>query len=161
VSSPESRSLARKSASSRKSAFTLPELLTVITISALLMMATFGAISRARVMARRAKCEAQLRQLVSAWEQYYSTYGKWPRRVDGRTVDTTVSNLRPIFDAKDADNEYGVVFLNFTGTEDFKDPWGTPYRLTFDSVRSTGSQDRNKTAFETTVALPVRETLNP
>ena len=80
---------------------------------------------------------------------------------DGRTVDTTVSNLRPIFDAKDADNEYGVVFLNFTGTEDFKDPWGTPYRLTFDSVRSTGSQDRNKTAFETTVALPVRETLNP
>ena len=96
----------------KKNGFTLPELLTVITIIALLMMATFGAISRARVMARRAKCEAQLRQLVSAWEQYYSTYGKWPRRVDGRTVDTTASNLRPISDSKDADNEYGVRWKN-------------------------------------------------
>ena len=146
----------------RKSAFTLPELLTVITILSLLMMASFGSLARARALAKRAKGETQLRELVSAWQQYFTTYEAWPRSLAGQTISASASTLSPLIDPDDSDNEYGIVFYNFSGTGSFDDPWGNPYRLKFGSVRTGGSsQDRSTTAFETTVALPRRMTLLP
>lgn len=145
----------------RENGFTLPELLTVIAIIALLMMASFGALNRARELGKRAKSEAQLRELVSAWQQYYVTYGSWPDSLDGqKDVEANATSLSPLYNPEDANNEYGVVFLNFDGSGGFKDAWGTPYSLSFDSASGSGD-DRNNTAFETTVALPRRVSVLP
>lgn len=147
--------------------FTLPELLTVIAIIALLMMASFGSLRRARELAKRTKAEAQLRELVNAWEQYFVTYGKWPSSLDGqKNVTTTANNLKPITDPSDSNNNLGIVFLNFEPTardhSEFRDPWGKAYRLSFESSRrQSGNDDRSTTAFEATVALPRRFTMMP
>ena len=144
----------------RKNGFTLPELLTVITIIALLMMASFGALTRARVLAKRAKGEAQLRELVNAWQQYYVTYGQWPSSIrPGQVVIANGSTLKPLTDPNDSNNKYGVVFFNFDGTGAFNDPWGNAYQIAFEA--SASGSDRNTTAFETSVALPRRYTLFP
>lgn len=140
--------------------FTLAELLTVVTIIALLMMASFGALSRARVLAKRTKAEAQLRELVNAWQQYYVTYGQWPSSIrPGQTVIANSSTLSPLINPNDSNNKYGVVFFNFDGTGAFNDPWGNAYQLGFEA--SAAGSDRNTTAFETTVALPRRFTMLP
>jgi prepilin-type N-terminal cleavage/methylation domain-containing protein len=144
----------------RTSGFTLPELLTVIAIIALLMMASFGALSRARELGKRAKSEAQLRELVNAWQQYYVTYGKWPSRLNGQDdVEANATTLAPLTDPDDSDNEYGVVFLNADISGKLLDAWGNAYRLSFES--SSSGNDRNKIVFETSVALPRRISLMP
>lgn len=136
----------------RKSGFSLPELLVVIAIIGLLMTASFGSMARAREQAKRTKAEAQLRELVNAWQQYYTTYGKWPWTGER---DTTAATLDPIVNPDSPNNDFGLVFFNFSGTGAFNDPWGTPYRLTF-GVPGNGDSERNLTTFETTVALPRR-----
>lgn len=145
-----------------KRGFTLPELLTVITIIALLMMASFGALSRARELARRAKGEAQIRQLVSAWQQYYITYGSWPNNLAGQDkVAVSANNMKALIDPNDGNNPYGIVFFNFSDTGDFTDPWGTIYRLKFGANTSSTSGGRSTTYYETSVALPQRRTIMP
>lgn len=144
-----------------KAGFTLPELLTVVTIIALLMMASFGALTRARVLAKRTKAEAQLRELINAYEQYYATYGDWPSFIQaGRAVDVDSKILRPLTDPNyTSENPRGIVFLNINHTDEFLDPWKGKYKLMFETGTSGG--DRNKTAFEATVALPRRFTMAP
>lgn len=141
--------------------FTLPELLTVVTIIALLMMASFGALTRARVLAKRTKAEAQLRELINAYEQYYATYGDWPSFIQtGHALKVNSNVLRPLTDPNyAAENPSGIVFLNINHTDEFLDPWKRPYELMFETGKSGG--DRNKTAFEATVALPRRFTMLP
>lgn len=142
--------------------FTLAELLAVMLIISLLMTASFGSLFRARELAKRAKAEAELREMVNAWGQYYTTYWKWPASVgNGREVDVTANLLAPLTDPANGDNKYGIVFLNFSGTGAYTDPWGGTYRLTFRSPRSSGSgsNDRSMTIQEATVALPGRITV--
>lgn len=139
--------------------FTLPELLAVVCIIALLMTASFGALARARKMAKETKAEVQLRELVNAWTQYYTTYEEWPSNMEGaRDVDATAVLLAPLTDAKHADNPYGIVFLNYSGTGSYRDPWGQIYRLSTSSGSGGSSSGRDKgiTTLETTVALPRR-----
>ncbi len=133
--------------------FTLPELMTVICIVALLMTASFGAMSKARELAKKAKASAQLRELVNAWTQYLTTYKEWPNGLSGATDQEVSDNLlAPLIDA--GENELGIVFLNYTpGAGSYNDPWGEPYRLSFGMKRNENS-DRNKTAYETTISLP-------
>lgn len=140
----------------RASAFTLPELLTVIAIVALLMTASVGSLNRARALAKRTKAEVQLRELVNAWKQYYTTYGEWPASISqGRFTPATAQLLAPITNPENSDNKDGIVFFNYSGSGDMVDPWNTPFRLSFGTVDSDG--DRFLTTFETTVALPRRE----
>lgn len=139
--------------------FTLPELLAVVCIIALLMTASFGALARARKMARITKAEVQLRELVNAWTQYYTTYEEWPSNMEGaRDVDATAVLLGPLTDANHGDNPYGIVFLNYSGTGPYRDPWGQIYRLSTSSGSGGSSSGRDKgvTILETTVALPRR-----
>lgn len=135
-----------------RSGFSLPELLVVVAIIGLLMAASFGSMARAREQAKRTKAEAQLRELINAWQQYYTTYGSWPWNGER---ETTAATLDPIVNPDNNNNKFGVVFFNHSGRGPLNDPWGTPYRLTFGVPNST-DQDRNLTTFETTVALPRR-----
>ncbi len=132
-----------------RSGFTLIELMTVICILALLMTASFGSLRKARELAKKAKAETQLRELVNACSEYFVTYNQLPIE-NARDMEVNASLLEPLTSADG--NTYGIVFLNFSGTGNYNDPWGSPYRIT--TGVSSASADRFTTVQEATIALP-------
>ncbi len=64
---------------SRSAAFTLIELLTVITIIAILMAMLFPMIGQAKESARQRKADGDLRIIVQATQQYNVEYGQFPQ----------------------------------------------------------------------------------
>lgn len=151
------------------SGFTLTELLVVIGMIAILMGMISTGLLQARRNAKRAKAQAELRSLVSAWGQWYQLYGpetdfKWPSAVNGKTdLDMDADNLGPVIDSANRDNPKGLVFLNVSiertaRNQDRKylDPWGNPYRMDFDvSDKDLGSVFK----ITSSVYLPNRDML--
>lgn len=135
----------------KRDGFTLIELMTVICILALLMMASFGSLRKARELAKKAKAETQLRELVNAIHEYFITYDELPIE-NARDMEVNASALEPLTTADG--NAHGIVFLNFSGTGYYEDPWGSPYRIT--TGTSGSSSDRFSTTQEATIALPRR-----
>jgi prepilin-type N-terminal cleavage/methylation domain-containing protein len=67
-----------KSHESRRDAFTLIELLTVIAIIAVLMSLLFAVVNKAKDSARRAVAKNDLVQIAAAVNAYYNDYGVYP-----------------------------------------------------------------------------------
>ena len=139
----------------RRAAFTLAELLTVIAIAAIILTMISGAMVAARNHAKRARAEAQLRDLTKAWMQYWMVYTNWPASVSGQTdVEMTYSTISPLFAAG---NPRAIPFISIklNSGERYLDPWKNVYKLSF--LQSDLSKTTNAAAMHISVALPNRD----
>lgn len=130
----------RSKMKSPRSGFTLVEMLVVTAMIGLLMTVCAMSAQKARTLARKTKAEGEMREMVNAWLQYQAFYGKWPEKAKGKIdVDATQELLDPISNASSSDNPLGVVFFGVTlpAGQKFCDPWGTPYRISFDKEAET------------------------
>lgn len=73
-----SRSWRKRQQAARRSAYTLVELLVVVTIIGILLALLMPAIQAARESARRAQCADHLKQLALACHSFHSIHGKFP-----------------------------------------------------------------------------------
>ncbi len=131
-----------------RAAFTLIEMMMVIALASILMAMLASSLIQARNHARKTKAEAQLREMASAFIQFYNTYGDWPSGVKGQTdVEISEELLDPLTASDNGENPLGTIFLNKTFTEVEKeksrrlhggvlylDPWDEPYRMSFQTV---------------------------
>ncbi|MEZ6117962.1 MAG: DUF1559 domain-containing protein [Pirellulaceae bacterium] len=70
-----------------RSAFTLTELLVVISIVAILILLVVPAINFARESARRSQCMSNMKRIVFAVQNYERTYGSFPVAVPSCTAE--------------------------------------------------------------------------
>ena len=137
-------------ASNRKQrpAFTLIELLVVIGIIAILAGILLPAIRSTMLKGERVRAQSDVKGIANAWKSYWSEYGRWPTNT---TVSVTedratgivmtinyVGLLNTRFFDYAADNPKRIKFYEFSpeqldSTTNFIDPWGTPYKLLFDT----------------------------
>ncbi len=83
-------------------AFTMLELLVVITVIAILLGMLYGAIRTVSRYSRETITRGELANIEAAWKQYYSCYHSWPtNNVDGGTTFTQPTNT-------DADVAYEI-----------------------------------------------------
>jgi prepilin-type N-terminal cleavage/methylation domain-containing protein len=71
------------SRSSSRSAFTLLELLIVITIIAILSGLILMMVGKVQVAAKQAKAKSEVKQLEKAFVAYHDEYGEWPKGIMG------------------------------------------------------------------------------
>jgi prepilin-type N-terminal cleavage/methylation domain-containing protein len=141
----------------RRQAFTLVELLAVLTIAGILMTAVIGAYTQARRHAKIARAQTELRELLKAWSLYYQTYGAWPAGYDTTTKDMSYAALQPLFASG---NDKGIPFLSIatnSASGNYVDPWGKPYQVTF----KIQSGVKNETALRISVSFPNSERNRP
>ena len=123
--------------SKTSAAFTLVELLVVISIIAILAGLSFPAVSGAMDSAKKTQAKSNAVQIATAVTAYEMEYGKLPT-FTGITVDKT------LMDILTTNNSRGIVFLEAQawkkgkgGTNDagYCDPWSsnTPYSIALDA----------------------------
>jgi prepilin-type N-terminal cleavage/methylation domain-containing protein len=74
----DSNGITRQTRRARRPAFTLVELLTVITIIGILMGLITGAVIMARAAARRAAIQTEINELGTSLKKYYDQFGDYP-----------------------------------------------------------------------------------
>ena len=138
----------------RLSAFTLIELIIVITLIAILIGLLFPAINGAQKQAKKVQAKNDLVQIVTAVNAFYTEYGKYPTNA---TTDVTYGpggsptengglfnelqglsntfNTRKIVfinppNAKDQNNPRSGIRVSTGG---YYDPWGTEYAVAMDA----------------------------
>lgn len=133
-------------------AFTVIELLVVITVIAILIALLFPAFNAVQDQAKRTQAKNDLTQIATAVNAFYTEYGKYPLVTadttygpGGTTNDLLFNELRAISATQNARQ---IVFISPPDVKDtssprsginggqFYDPWGTPYE-----VRIDGSYD--------------------
>ena len=123
--------------SKKSTAFTLVELLVVISIIAILAGLSFPAVNGALDSAKKTHAKSNAVQIAAAVSAYEMEYGKLPT-FTGTTVDQTLVGILT------ASNSRGIVFLEAPawkkgkgGTNDkgYCDPWSsnTPYSIALDT----------------------------
>ncbi|MBX7259298.1 MAG: prepilin-type N-terminal cleavage/methylation domain-containing protein [Candidatus Hydrogenedentes bacterium] len=133
-----------------KRGFTLIEMLVVIGILAILIGILLPAIRSVMEKAERVQAKADAQRIVKGWKAYRNQYGRWPSATDESSTGSIMSsNFVRILNARyyqtgltgpDAtpDNPMAIQFVEISGNSidtrwNFVDPWGTPYRVSFDA----------------------------
>ena len=131
--------------SRRPGAFTLIELLIVISIIAILAGLAFPAVQGALGQGRKAQARNDVNQLAAAIKAYQLEYGRLPST--GSSGDTANADNRTVVGALIQSNAQlnprGIVFFEpktakgnkaGIGTDNtFYDPWGMPYAISLDT----------------------------
>ena len=109
-------------------AFTLVELLVVISIIALLVGLLFPAVQSALRKAEAAKAKSTLLSVATALKAYDREYSGWPSGVSSTPRNMTTNLFG---------NPRGIVFLDVAikdidSSGNILDPWKNPYRVAFD-----------------------------
>ena len=123
--------------SKTSAAFTLVELLVVISIIAILAGLSFPAVNGAMDSAKKTQAKSNAVQIAAAVSAYEVEYGKLPT-LTGTTVDKT------FVDILTTNNSRGIVFLEAqawkkgkggTNSVGYCDPWSsnTPYSIALDA----------------------------
>lgn len=112
----------------KRRGFTLIEMLVVIAMIGLLMTMVAGALVQARQSARKARAEAQLRELLAAWVQYY-IHADNPALPSAGGLSMTDVAMQPLMGGG---NDSDLVLIDAVLREKaYRDPWGTPYEVQF------------------------------
>lgn len=118
------------------SAFTLIEMLIVITIIGILAGLLTTAVAAAMRKARETRASAEARQVATAWERYYAEYSVWPSGLGGTEgsafdVAENCTNMLSGADVPANANPKKICFFQ-TLSKDLKDPWRRSYRYMLD-----------------------------
>lgn len=122
-----------------RAAFTLVEMLVVITILGVLMAMMVPAAGLIMKRAKIANTKSDASIVVTSMGKYHAEYNRWPSTYPVRdTTDSDwVAMMAPKPDTSEKDNFKGIVFfepgggaLNAAGA--FVDTWGRPFRFRLD-----------------------------
>lgn len=119
---------------SKRSGFTLVEMLVVISIIALLAGLLFPAVGSAIRTAKRTRARNEVQGLVAAFQAYYTEFGYWPTNTT-ESLQVTTNTFQ---------NARGVIFYDFALKDVdmlsgfYQDPWKHSYwfRVDHDYNRS-------------------------
>ena len=118
----------------RRSAFTLVEMLVVITMIGLLMTMVTVGLARARRAAQIARAETQLREILAACGEYLMLNHQAPPGVGSGWVEVGGGMLDELI-TPDAN---GFVYLSVSPSQlkngQYLDPWGLPYMVKLNSA---------------------------
>ena len=125
-----------------RQAFTLIELLIVISIIAILASLAFPAVNGALDSAKKAQAKNAAVQIATAVTAYETEYGRLPL-TNATTVSKAMMDVLTGIDTSAANNPRGIVFMEATewrkgkgGTNDkgYCDPWGNTntYQIAMD-----------------------------
>jgi len=135
----------RPTAASHRRAFTLLELLAVITIIALLTGLALGGGHRANEAGRVARAKVELALLAAALADYHRIHGDFPQTSDGARLLQSLIGQRDPLNAPVTTRSL-IELAHFTTAESrdpfadesavLIDPWGRPYRYAYKSEAS-------------------------
>ncbi len=136
-----------------RAAFTLIELLIVITIIAILAAVAVPVGNKVIIAARKASAKNDCVQLVNSIKMFYTEYNRYPVAGGGAgegPFDTNRQLMDVLMNNRNSPevaemNPRGIAFFEpskiskeakghgfVDGTRDFNDPWGTPYQVYID-----------------------------
>lgn len=121
-----------------RKAFTLIELLTVISIIGVLSALLVAIVTAARLRVKKAKAQSEVREIGRAWKTYWMVYGKWPSSIAGQNRPMDAMAMRIL----QGENPQRIVFMEMDPEKNdgFKDPWGNHYYVDFTRTTTPGRE---------------------
>ncbi len=152
--------------------FTLIEMLVVIVILSILITLGSKGLSRARMNAKKAQAQVEMKSIETAVMAYFNKYGKLPS--DEFSADTglsliatdnsTLISILTVEERDDPLNPANIIFLEQQSTDSsrYVDPWGYDYIIGLDTdydgilITVDGDELRRKVAV---VSIGLYETI--
>ena len=129
----------------RAGAFTLVELLIVMSIIAILASAGMKGWNAANEYARRAHAHTDCLQFENGLASYYADQFRFPKSWEGE-LETSGPFLTTMLGERNEDNRRATIYFPtgrvqnnprahgyIIGLNQYNDPWGTPYRIRVDT----------------------------